>query len=209
MSEPDLPETESTNRFERWKLPLLVGGFCLFALAVLVRIAISYFQSGQSDIEFEEIATSASAIRTEIKVDAAGAVERPGVYTLNLDSRVQDLLLVAGGLSEKADRAWVAKHINLAAKLVDGSKVYVPLAGEVATGFQTVSAVQGANISSNSIININTASEAELDTLPGVGEVTVGKIIAGRPFQKTQELLDKKIVNKNTWEKIKDKVSVY
>jgi len=58
-------------------------------------------------------------------------------------------------------------------------------------------------------ININTASEAELDMLWGIGPATAQKVISGRPYQKTEDLLNKKIVKTNVWEEIKDKISVY
>lgn len=211
MSEPELIEVESGNRFERWKLPLLAGGFCFFIFAVLLRIGLNYLYSSQAAIQFEDAATSSAALNTTIKVDIEGAVERPDVYVLDTDSRVQDLLLAAGGLSVKADRMWVAKNVNLAAKLTDGAKIYIPVSGETLEKIgPSISTIKGLTTNtSNTIININNASEAELDTLPGIGEVTVRKIISGRPFQKTAELLDKKIVNKSTWEKIKDRISTF
>lgn len=210
MSEQEVSEHESENRFDRWKLPLLIGFFSLFAIAVIFRIVLNLSRDGSREIEFQELASASSELKKDIKVDIAGAVERPGVYTLVSDSRIQDLLLVAGGLSQTADRTYVARQINLAAKLTDGSKVYIPLEGEQTKPAQPVSAVQGASSNtSNNIININTASVAELDTLPGVGEVTVGKIVTNRPFQKIEELLEKKIVNKSTWEKIKELISVF
>ena len=62
----------------------------------------------------------------EIVVDVAGAVEKPGVYTLPSGSRIGEALVVAGGLSAQADREWVARTVNLAAELEDGAKIYIP-----------------------------------------------------------------------------------
>jgi len=66
----------------------------------------------------------------EISVDIEGAVLKPGVYKLASDARVQDGLIAAGGMSDKADRLMIAKNLNLAAKLADGSKLYLPFTGE-------------------------------------------------------------------------------
>jgi len=133
-------------------------------------------------------------------VEISGEIQKPGVYNLTSGSRINDLLIAAGGLSVNADRDWVVKNVNLAQKLTDGAKIFIPAVGE---NSQTDNqAVEGK-------ININTASEAELDMLWGIGPATAQKVISGRPYQKTEDLLNKKIVKTNVWEEIKDKISVY
>lgn len=139
----------------------------------------------------------------EINVDVSGAVETPGVYKLLEGSRVEDALKLAGGIKEEANQEYVAKTLNLAQKLTDGSKIYIPYEGESASGGVV------AGLSSTTQVNINSASQSELEALPGVGPVTASKIISGRPYQKIEELLDKKVVNKATFEKIKDSVTLY
>ena len=98
------------------------------------------------------------------------------------------------------------KNINLAAKLVDGGKIYIP-----ELKIEVDSQGQGAKDSQvqETKININTASIAKLDKLWGIGEATAKKIIEARPYQKIEELLEKKIVKSNVWEQIKDKITVY
>jgi competence protein ComEA len=66
-----------------------------------------------------------------------------------------------------------------------------------------------AGIDEQPTVNINTASESELDTLPGVGNVTAGKIISNRPYNALDELLSKKVVNTGVFEQIKDKITIY
>lgn len=144
--------------------------------------------------------------KEELVVEVSGEVQKPGVYKLPAGSRINDLLVTAGGLSADADRDWVAKNVNLAQKLADGAKIYIPNKDNPAIG--------GTNIKDQSqdvtnLINVNTASEAELDTLWGIGPATAQKIISGRPYQKTEELLTKKIIKTNVWEEMKDKISVY
>jgi competence protein ComEA len=148
----------------------------------------------------------------EIIIDVSGAVVKPGVYALKSDARVKDAILAAGGMSEIADRLKVAQTINLAAQLTDGGKLYIPAVGEQMTGSGGVSenGSGGSSIgSSTGIININSASETDLDALPGVGKVTADKIIANRPYQTVAELVAKKVVGSSEFNKIKDKVSTF
>ena len=87
----------------------------------------------------------------KIKADIEGAVVDPGVYELGFDSRIQDLLVAGKGLSATADRDWVAKNLNLAAKLSDGAKVYIPVVGE------SIQVSNQLGIASSGSININVA----------------------------------------------------
>lgn len=143
-----------------------------------------------------------------ILVDVSGAVVKPGVYKLAEGSRVEDAIALAGGLADKANVEYITKYINLAQKLTDGAKIYLPFAGESppTSGGQTgVSGVAQAKIN----ININNASQSELEALPGIGPVTAAKVISGRPYQKIEDLLSLKIVSKKVFEQIKDSVTVY
>lgn len=139
---------------------------------------------------------------SQITVDVSGAVLRPGVYDLPADSRIRDALIKAGGVSADADREYVAKVVNLAARLTDGAKVYIPHTGEAVAGATSMSGAA-------SLININTASVAELDSLPGIGKVTAEKIIDNRPYGSASELAEKKVLSTSVYEKVKEKVSVY
>lgn len=151
----------------------------------------------------------------EITVEIGGEVEKPGVYRLLTDSRVNDLLEVGGGLSANANREWVDKNVNKASKLYDGQKIYIPKVGEQTLGVTASSRGGDQSISSvfssetGSLVNINTATISELDTLPGIGPVYGQKIIDHRPYSNVEELLSKGALKKNVYEKIKDMVSIY
>ncbi|MBI3981227.1 ComEA family DNA-binding protein [Candidatus Microgenomates bacterium] len=141
-----------------------------------------------------------------IIVDVSGAVKKPGVVKLSGNSRLQEALIQAGGFAQNADVNWITKNLNLAAKLIDGQKIYVPFEKE------NYSTANNSNISpdfNNRLININSASSQELEELPGVGEVTAQKIIESRPYETIGQLLEKKIVGKSVFEKIKDQITVY
>lgn len=144
-----------------------------------------------------------------ISVDVSGAVIRPGVYQLNDGSRIEEAIKIAGGFANTANKEYISKYLNLAQKLSDGSKVYIPTEGDPAPqGFGGQGAAAGiAGVQSK--VNINNASQQELEALPGIGPVTASKIISGRPYQTTDELLNKKVISKAVFEKIKDSVVVY
>ena len=198
-------DTINKNTLQIYQIPILVAG--LGILLVILGVRFLFFQP-QSEIEFIEQTPEQEQAAQVLSVDVSGAVEKPGVYKLSSNSRIQDALVEAGGLSYEADRDWVAKHTNLAAKLIDGTKVYIPSKEEVNQTRADPNQILSSIVSVQGI-NINTASEAELDQLPGIGEVTAQKIINQRPYTEINELLSKKIVNQSTFNKIKEQIFVY
>src|SRR4030042_1882654 len=144
-------------------------------------------------------------LENDVAVDVEGAVGKPGMISLFAGARIDDAIKKAGGFAQDADREYIAKNINLASVVKDGQKIYIPKVGE------TVSDSNGNALSSNSkstLVNINTATESELDSLPGIGPVRAGKIIANRPYASINDLLTKKVLGEATFEKIKDQISV-
>ena len=143
---------------------------------------------------------------SSIMVDVEGAVQKPGVYSLPANSRVEDAIRQAMGFSSDADESKIAALLNLAAKLSDGSKIYIPRIGD-SQGVILGVAADNANGNMGALINLNTASQTELDSLPGVGAVTAQKIIDNRPYSSVADLQTKKIVKSNVYSEIKDKVT--
>lgn len=149
--------------------------------------------------------TTASINQSSFKVDVSGAVVNPGVYTLAAGARIEDAIKAAGGVTTSADPTYMSKTINLAQKITDGVKIYIPPVQESGQSVvQTVAGAQEVNL-----INVNTASLSELDILPGVGPVSAQAIIDKRPYSGIEELLTKKAVTRSTYDKIKGLVSVY
>ncbi len=152
------------------------------------------------------------------KTDVSGAVKNPGVYELSEGSRVEDALSAAGGLSAQAAPDWVAKNMNLAARITDGQKIYVPNRQELVdngasqgTGFATSSSFQAGSSESSDKVNLNQASKAELETLPGIGPALAERIIAHRektPFSRVEDLTAVSGIGSKTLEDLRDKVFV-
>jgi len=152
---------------------------------------------------------------SEITAEISGEVINPGVYKLSSGSRVDDLLIASGGFSVNADRSWSDKYLNRAAKLTDGQKVFVPsinqqsdsLSAKNGIGDQSVSSVNLTD--SNTLVNINTASLDDLDSLLGIGQVYGQNIIEHRPYSTLEELVSKGAVKQSLFNKIQDKITLY
>ena len=114
-----------------------------------------------------------------VVVHVVGAVVSPGVVTLPGGSRVADALDAAGGATAEADLA----AVNLARPLVDGEQLSVPRPGEV-----PVPVASAPGVVVDGLVDLNRATQAELDELPGVGPVLAGRIVAARPFASVDDL---------------------
>lgn len=156
-------------------------------------------------------AASAEAATTgDLVIDVQGGVQRPGIVVLSAGSRVADALEAAGGYADDADLAAAASALNLAAPLSDGQQVYVPLAG-IAADPGSGGAATAAGGEGGGLVNLNTATPEALEALPGIGPVTVQKIVAARAeraFTTLDELVDRKVLNRGQLEDIRDLVSV-
>jgi competence protein ComEA len=193
-----------------YKIPVMLS---LVGLVLIVGgVYASGMEGSSSKVSAKQFpkASSSSYQSYEIKVDVSGAVLSPGVYTLNRDSRIEDAIKVAGGFSDRADPGYVSRSLNLSQKLADGQKIYIPFTGE-ASSYQVTQAAVGVQSASTSItgkVGLNSATPDQLDSLPGVGPVTAGKIISARPYQEVSDLLNKKAVTKSVYEKVKDLVDL-
>jgi competence protein ComEA len=151
----------------------------------------------------QQVSSSPSPAVTLI-VDVAGAVHEPGVYEFVEGDRVIDAIERAGGPMPKADLSL----LNLAAPLADGTQILVPKTdppGAVVPGGGTPGLAGG-------LVNINSASATELETLSGIGEVLAATIVEYRdqngPFASVDDLLDVSGIGPATLEEIRDQVTV-
>lgn len=164
---------------------LAVGACCAFGVMDFSNddfvISSSSCSSSISQSSGEDSSQDSTISANKIYIHVAGAVANPGLYALPEDSRVNDAIEAAGGFSENANK----DSLNLARVLTDGEQVSVPViqsesvsASESDAGSGDRSTVASAAVSSK--VNINTASEADLDALPGIGPSTAKKIVADR-----------------------------
>lgn len=209
----------------KMKLALAAGVVAVASLALFAVVALGGSRGGVV-IERENAPSAATAVTTEtssaastpktvaasIFVHIDGAVAAPGVYELTgAHPRVNDAVMAAGGLAGDADTA----ALNLAAALSDGEKIHVPRQGEAVASGQTFSGPAsgsdgGASLSG--VININTATAEELDSLPGIGPSTAAAIVEDRerngPFASPEDLMRVSGIGEGKFSKLKDQIRV-
>jgi len=186
---------------------VIVAG--LFYTSDRRRASDVYHMVAAASYEPEAIEESFELVHEQIeriKIYIAGAVVNPGVYELDEGSRIEDALILAGGPTSEADLL----RVNLAARLSDEQQIIVPKEGEVIDKILS----EGQNIEgnqSNQRININTADEAKLMELPGVGPVTASNIVAHREehgdFQTIEDIKRVTRIGERTFENLKDLIT--
>ena len=143
---------------------------------------------------------------SKVYVDVSGCVKKPGVYEVSADSRIFEVIELAGGVTPDADTS----YINQAEPVTDGLKINVPDRNQTENSVsgETSSALQDEN----GKVNINTADMTRLQDLPGVGPVTAEKIISHREnngyFRSIEDIKNVSGIGEKTFEKIKDMISV-
>lgn len=198
-----------------YKYRYLVFLFLLGIIFVLLGIFISKnFSFGKNNIEIIDNNEKGKNV-SEIVVEIAGEVIKPGVYKLSDDSRIEDLLVLSGGVSQNANRNWMEKNLNRAAKLSDGQKVYIPSIDEQSNVLSANNGGTYQNVSSDftsqgsGFIDINVATQKELESLSGIGQVYAQKIIEYRPYSNIEEIVTKAKIPQKTFDKIKSQIIVY
>jgi len=178
------------------------------ALAALLAAAVVAFvlerRDGPQPLEID-LADLTATPSGPIEVYITGAVVQPGVYEMQAGDRVIDVLYEAGGHTPDAD----LEAVNLALRLQDEDQVTVPRVGETLVSTGRTSNVAGV---SSAKVNINAATAAELDTLPGIGEVYSERIVESRlsngPYVTVDELVERGVIPRGTLDKIRDLITL-
>ncbi|MFC0744682.1 helix-hairpin-helix domain-containing protein [Enterococcus faecalis] len=204
---------------KKWLL-LGSGASIVILITLLVGIYLMVNKEAQVDTTMweetsltttAEVATDATKERAEtmIYVDIKGAVKVPGIYQLKNQQRIWDALALAGGVSEEADTT----QVNYAQKVKDQMIIYVPKKGEpVPQSLETLQESAPAQQNQEEKINLNTATEAELQTISGIGAKKAQEIIRFRdeqgPFKTVEELKNVPGIGGKTVERLKDMLTV-
>jgi competence protein ComEA len=180
---------------------IIVGGLVLFIVYSILKRPESTAAPLTITLQPRSIPT-ATVPPTSIEVYVTGAINKPDVYSLPIGSIVKDLIAAAGGATADAD----LEAINLAQRLTDQAHIHVPRKGEAIATPSAGGSVPGA------LININTADEKTLDTLPGIGPSTAQGIIEFRtsngPFKKIEDIKNVPRIGDALFEKIKGMITV-
>lgn len=145
--------------------------------------------------------------KPKIYVDIAGEITNPGVYILDEGSRVNDLIIMAGGVTKEANLS----NVNLAYILSDGIKITIPNKKDLSTKNIIQSSIVG-NSKNIGVVNINQADVEELMTLSGIGESIAMSIVeyrnANGNFKKKEDIKNVSGIGESKYSKIKDKITV-
>ena len=191
--------------FDRLALGGLVVAFSLAGIAAWTALVPAGIAADPGLDDPVASSEAQPAVPTALVVDVEGAVVFPGLHQLTAGARVADAIAAAGGYSDAADRAAAARTLNLAALVVDGQQIVVPETGQAA-----MPGGDGGD-GGTGLVNLNTADGAALDALPGIGPVTVTKILdarANQPFATLDELVERKVLTTSQLDKIRDLVTV-
>jgi competence protein ComEA len=188
-----------------------------FATAVLVGLLTP--QGDGSEVPAAAVTAGAAASKKAVTpaptpsallyVHVLGAVVRPGLYTLPAGSRVVDAVGAAGGLTSDAEQSGV----NLARLLSDGEQLVVPHVGDPVTAPGSGGSASGSEAGMpGGTVNLNTATEEQLETLPRIGPAMAAKILAWRAdngrFTSVDDLMNVSGIGQKTFDGLKDQVSV-
>ena len=205
---------ERLRQIPSWIWAVAVAGVVLFGLLFLVSqrllapdpLALALGSSEATTETSEATTESTMSTQAVIYVDVKGAVKQPALYQLPANSRVQAAIQAAGGFAEQADQ----NQINLAQILTDQAMIYVPKKGETPPSSLQQPATE--NSGETIKVNINTASEQELQQLSGIGAKKAADIIqyreANGSFKKIEELSEVSGIGEKTVEKLRPFVTL-
>ena len=188
---------------------LMIWGVILAARQQLNQPTDVKFYPSQEQSEISEQSSQ------QLVIDIAGAVVKPGVYRFEQAAsgfRLSEAIEAAGGITDQAAFDWIDKNLNLARRIKDGEKIYIPFKNDFELGVENQLSGQIAGMEINSMVNLNLANKEELISLPEIGPATAEKIIDYREqkggFVSIEEIMAVSGIGEKTFEKIKDKITI-
>ncbi len=190
--------------YERAPVRVRLGvGAAILVILVALGATVAAGLLGSDAPPVETVAPVAAGPDAEapVYVHVRGAVRSPGLHRLSSGARIVDAIAAAGGFAEKADEG----ALNLARTVSDGEQIDVPEMG-------AVPAVAGPGEPADSRVNLNTATDTELETLPRIGPALAGRIIAWRDehgaFSSVDQLTDVPGIGDRMIEALRDLVTI-
>ena len=188
-------------------------------LLLMSALVLRIHETNKADITLED--NTADTKSGGICVDIGGAVVKPGVYTVSENTRLYEVIELAGGLLSNAD----TDSINRAEYVEDGEKITIPViyippeqadpetagADNIQISEEGETAEAGISSTNNGLVNINSASKEELKSLNGIGDAKADKIIEYRSesrFRKKEDIKDVDGIGDSIYNKIKDAITV-
>lgn len=202
--------------------PIIIGAIVLIVMLIVIIIYIGMQTKEYTNYEGLEISSETEkevqeetpTVTTTIKVHIAGSVVTEGIVELEEGARIADAIQSAGGTTADANM----QNINLAYKLQDGQKIYIPNVNEDETaiiengGIVENTEVSGGTANSSGKININTATQTELELITGIGPSTATKIIEYRTengkFQTIEDIKNVPGIGDSKYESMKEQITV-
>lgn len=188
-------------------------------IGLILIILISYYIKSKDNSEtiivnefYETDLELTEDITSSIVVHITGAVQNPGIVTIPTGSRIIDVISSAGGATLDADFS----KINLAYIVADAQKIYIPSINDNLDESSYITSLPGENVieqeNNSTTININTASQTELETLPGIGPSTAIKIINYRKengnFKKIDDIMNVPGIGETKFNSLKEYIRI-
>ncbi|RLC37456.1 hypothetical protein DRH29_01875 [candidate division Kazan bacterium] len=216
--EPEL-ERNKLEFFEQYKYWILGILLIISAIGIYLILTPPVSTLAEDDDIFVTDQENIVGHSLKLVVDVSGGVNHPGVYELDAESIIEDAIAAAGGFSPEADIDEIARNINRAALVDNHSKIYLPKIGDnqiVYISPPSYSSSNSATDTSNNqitdLININTATNSELDSLPGIGPITAQRIIDYRlqngGFSDIDEIKKVYGISDSKFNNLKDRITV-
>lgn len=156
-----------------------------------------YKNSSVDNIDIKEVKVVDVSLQP-IVFEVVGMVEKPGVYYSSRSLIVLEAIEQAGGLSEDADLDFIHQNIALSKPVIQYQKIYIPSKSSAVIN----TSINTSSNGQDNIININSSTKSEIESLPGIGETIANRIILARPFSKKEDIKTVEGITENLYNKI-------